>query len=259
MKFDNIEPEDIVKVISDFLQKFDRYEIKITKNIISSGKISKLLKVSEELASSKYSLHLPKDILCNTQSFIETKKLINMFQHHKSASKVYLVTHIPYSEFYEYLKFILDISIELPENFILLLENESMEINNCQYLKQINELCAFLCYKQILNVGICLDIGHLLYGFHKEGLTQDYCIMQLEKMSYIISLIKQIHIHDYSNTDHLQLGSGMMNLELVSRFIIQNKLLVPIIIETTIKDPEKEGIHQISLLSTKLKTIKGED
>lgn len=258
MKFDNIEPEDMVKVISNFLQKFDRYEIKITKNIVSYGKIFKLLKVSEELASSRYSLHLPKDILCNTQSFVETKKIINMLQHHKSASKIYLVTHIPYGCFHEYLKFISDISTELPENYILLLENECMDTNNYNYLKQINELCAFLCHKQILNVGICLDIGHLLYGFHMEGLTQDYCIMQLKNMSYIISLIKQFHIHDYSYTDHLQLGSGIMNLELVSRFIVQNKLLVPIIIEATIKEPEKEGMQQIILLSTKLKAVKGD-
>ena len=58
MKFDNVEPEDIVKVVIEFLNRFDRYEIKVTDNIISSGKIHVLLESSERLASGKYSLHL---------------------------------------------------------------------------------------------------------------------------------------------------------------------------------------------------------
>ena len=74
MKFDDIELEDIEKVVADFLRRFDRYEIKVTKKLISSGKISVLFEVSERLASGKYSLYFPKDVLSNTQVYAETKK-----------------------------------------------------------------------------------------------------------------------------------------------------------------------------------------
>lgn len=73
MKFDSVELEDIVKVVTEFLNRFDRYEIKVTDNIISSGKIYVLLEVSEKLASGKYSLHFSKDVLSNSQSYAETK------------------------------------------------------------------------------------------------------------------------------------------------------------------------------------------
>ena len=73
MKFDNIEPENIAKSVTIFLARFDRYEIKVTSDIIYSGKIYQLLKISEKLASGRYSLHLPKDVLYNERSYAETK------------------------------------------------------------------------------------------------------------------------------------------------------------------------------------------
>ena len=256
MKFDNVEPEDIVKVLTEFLKRFDRYEIKVTDNIISSGKIYVLLEVSERLASGKYSLHLPKDVLSNAKSYNETKKLIKMLQHYRSTKRVHLVTHIPYGNFHEYLKYILSISRNLPNNYILLLENEENDSNNYKYLMQIDELCVLLRKQKIANVGICLDIGHLLFGAYKEGITQGCCFVQLTKMSCILSMIKQIHIHDYFGTDHLQLGKGIMDLERVSKFIVENSLFVPIIIETTVEKPEHDGIRQIFIMSQKLKSIK---
>lgn len=256
LKFDDVEPEDIVNIIADFLKKFDRYEIKVTKNIISSGKILVLLEASERLASGKYSLHLPKDVLFNTQSYAEIDKLIKMLLYYKSTKKVNLITHIPYSNFQKYLKYLSKISTELPENYILLLENEEMDRNNCKYLMQIDKLCNWLYTEKITNVGICLDIGHLLFGFYKEGITQENALKQLKRMSYILSKTKQIHIHDYCKTDHLQLGNGLMNLESVSKFIVDNGLIVPIIIETTVKKPEIDGIKQISIMNQKLKSIK---
>ena len=45
---------------------------------------------------------------------------------------------------------------------------------------------------------------------HKEGITHRRCLVKLEKMSCILSMVKQIHIHDYLVTDHLQLGEGIM-------------------------------------------------
>ena len=93
MKFDDIKSEDIEKVVTDYLEKFDRYEIKVTKNIISSGKISVLLNVSEKIAKSKFSLHLPKDVLSNKESYDETIKFIEILSHYRSTNKVYLIAH----------------------------------------------------------------------------------------------------------------------------------------------------------------------
>ena len=133
IKFDNVESEDVEGVVTNFLNIFDRYEIKVTNNIIASGKIYVLLETSERLASGKYSLHLLKDVLSNAKSYAETKRLIRMLQNYRSKDKVHLVTHIPYGNFREYLKYILSISRDLPENYILLLENEKINNNNYNY------------------------------------------------------------------------------------------------------------------------------
>lgn len=255
MKFDNVEPEDIVKVVTEFLNRFDRYEIKVTNNIISSGKIYVLLEISERLASGKYSLHLPKNVLSNAQAYAETKNLIKMLQHYRSTKIVHLITHIPFGSIHKYLKYIFSISMDLPENYVLLLENEKTDSNNYKYLRQIDELCALLCKQEITNVGICLDIGHLLFGAYKEGIIQGHCLEQLTKMSCTLSMIKQIHIHDYLGRDHLQLGEGIMSLENVSRFIVENGLMVPIIIEATVKQPEYDGVKQISIMAQVLRNI----
>ncbi len=145
--------------------------------------------------------------------------------------------------------------MDLPKNYILLLENEKTDSNNYKYLVQIDELCALLCKQEITNVGICLDIGHLLFGAHKEEIAQGPCLAQLKKMSCTLSMVKQIHIHDYLGTDHLQLGEGIMDVESVLKFIVENGLIVPIIIETTVKRPEHDGIKQILIMSQKLKNI----
>ena len=211
-----------------------------------------IIELSEKLASGKYSLHLPKDVLSNLQSYYETNKLLKILQCYKSTKKIHLVTHIPTCNFKKYLKYILNISKELPENYILLLENEKIDKNNYTYFMQINELCALLHKQNVENVGICLDIGHLLFGAHLEGIEQDYCLHLLNQMPYILFLIKQIHIHDFYNIDHLQLGNGIMNLKSALMFIVKNNLAVPIIIETTVSQPEFDGIKQVSLIRQEL-------
>lgn len=46
-----------------------------------------------------------------------------------------------------------------------------------------------------------------------------------------------------------------MSLENVSRFIVENGLMVPIIIEATVKQPEHDGVKQIFIMSQALKNI----
>lgn len=255
MKFDDIKSEDIEKVVTDYLEKFDRYEIKVTKNIISSGKISVLLNVSEKIAKSKFSLHLPKDVLSNKESYDETIKFIEILSHYRSTNKVYLIAHIPHSNYRKFLDRILNISERLPNNYVLLLENEKTSNNN-EYLKQINKICYLLIKNKINNTGICLDIGHLLFGFYEEGIVEEEALSQLKKMTNIVYKIEQIHIHDYLKTDHLPLKKGIMNIDSISKFIIENDLKVPIIIESTVKKPEQDGIKQVSILNQSLKGIK---
>lgn len=253
LKFDAIEPEDISGFVACYLEKFDRYEIKVTKTLLSSGKIEALLNVSEEIAKGRYSLHLLKDALSNFTSYEETKGLIKKLQHNVISSKVYLVTHIPESGFEEYLKRVLYISSNLPPQYILLLENVERNSCNSEYLEQIDYLFYLLSNKNIKNVGMCLDIAHLMYGFHKEGTLQYQSLLELERMPYILSNVKEIHIHDYSEIAHMQLKTGLMNLELISDFIRKNKFEVPVIIETTVKQPEKDGLEQIRIMNNILK------
>ena len=253
MKFDDVEPEDIRRIIIEYLQKFDRYEIKITKHLISSGKIKAVLDASEELANGRYSLHLLKNLLSDEQSYAETIQLINVLQDYKTSDMIYLVTHIPSGDLMEYLGKIIDISTKLPENYILLLENEEKNSDNQQYLRQINRLCYALQRKNILNVGICLDIGHLLFDLHNEGISSEIGLALVSKMQYMLSQVKEIHVHDYNEKSHLQLQKGMMDLGIVSKFIIANSLIVPIIIEATVVRPDEDGVRQVLIMKENLK------
>jgi len=254
MKFDDIKPEDIMKVVNDYLEKFDRYEIKVTNRLISSGKIDLLFNVSEKLASGKYSIHLLKDVLFNIESFDKTIQLITKLQKYSCISEMGLVTHLPYNGIINYLEAVLNISRILPQNYVFLLENIPIYSGNYNYLKQIDYLFYCLSKESVKNIGFCLDLGHLLFGFYKEKVSEEQALLKLESMSYILSNVKQIHIHDYNEKDHLQLKSGIMDLELISKFIKKNDLRVPIIIEATIKKPSKDGISQMKMMSKSLET-----
>lgn len=246
MKFDDIKTEDLERVITNYLENFHRYEIKVSRNLVFSGKIDTLINVSERLAKGRYSLHLLKDVLSSPKSYAEMRRLLKLLQHHRSSNEIYLVTHIPCINATDYIKIVLSISRNLPPNYILLLENAEVCSGNYKYLQEINELFYILNKKKIRNVGVCLDIGHLLFGFYKEGITEEQGLYYLEKMTYLLSVTKEIHIHDYHEMDHLQLQQGLMNLRIVSNFIVKYDLAVPIIIEVTVKEPNKDGIRQIT-------------
>lgn len=252
MKFDNIESEDIKNILTDYLKIFKRYEIKITDKLLqSTDKIELLLNVSEDIASGMYSLHLLKNILADNREFEETKILIQLLQKHTTQSKVYLITHIPFDNISKYIKKLLDISWRLPSNYVLLLENVEVCNKNYEYLERINSLFYILDKRKIQNIGMCFDMGHLLFGIYQERISQIEGFSYIEKMSYIISNIKEIHIHDYYQKDHLQLGQGLMNLGMLSNFI--RCLDVPIIIETTVNEPRKDGIRQVEKLEEFIK------
>ena len=250
LKFDEINSEDIKIFIDEYQKNFDRYEIKVTKNLISSGKLELILDVSLNIANGKFSIHLPKDLLNNSKSFDLTVKTIEILKKFNISEKVYLVTHFPKENLLNYFSKIEVISKILPENCILLLENVVVEKENENYLNQINEICHFLEVENIKNVGICLDIGHLLFGCSKEKISERLALRKLQKMTYMMDKIKQLHIHDYFNTDHIHIGYGMMDFVLVFDFIRKNFSENPIIIETKVKQPLEDGIEQVIILES---------
>jgi len=247
LNFDNANPEEIEAFFNEYLTQFDRYEVKVTKRLLASGKMKVLLEVSERLAKGRYSFHLLKDVLSNSESFNMLLNLMEVLNEVEVSKKVYLITHIPYGNEQDCFGEILDISKKLPENYILLLENEYIEGNNEEYLKQINNICRYLVDKGIGNVGICLDIGHLLFGFSKENISEKNALKKLQEMSIIIYKVKELHIHDYFEKDHLKINDGIMDLTLVSKFLDKNNLNVPTIIEASVKLPD-EGISQVEIL-----------
>ena len=247
LKFDSISPEDIEDFITQYLRLFNRYEIKITEKLISSGNIELILNLSEKKAKGKYSIHALKNVLNDSQEYIIMVNLINMLRKIDILNEVYIVVHIPYNSF-QYLSKVLEISNLLPKNYIILLENVVLKNCNEEYLKQINNLCGTLDEKNIKNIGICLDIGHLLYGCSREDISESRILFKIQEMPNLLSRLKQIHIHDYMERDHLQLNTGLMNLKLVSKFIKKNDITVPIIIESTVRTPDSDGITQVKIM-----------
>lgn len=248
MNFDTVRPEDMRSFVTRYLENFDRYEFKVTNQLLSSGKIVKLLCMSEKLANGKYSLHLPKDSLFNVGSYNQTCRMIEYLKFHIPRNKVFLVTHIPYKNFSFYIEKLLNLLKILPENYVLLLENIQIFDGNFNYLEQINDLFSYLNKNNIKNVGFCIDFGHLLFGCSYEGISQKQALLKLHSMQFLMPCIKEIHIHDYNKVDHLQLHTGLLNLKLLSTFIKKSNLCVPIILEVSIINPNDDGIKQISII-----------
>ena len=248
LSFEYILPQDIENFVKNYFKLFDRFEIKLTENIVYYGELGYILKVSEKLASGKYSIHIYKDVLYNAEAYNKMVNLIQVLGKFEPSDKVFLVTHIPYGNYSEYFPKVLEIAGILPNNYVLLLENVDLEKNNVDYLKQIYNMCKALEENNVENVGLCLDIGHLLYGCSKEKISEPMTLYMLQENQMLLSKVMQIHLHDYNKQDHLQLNTGIMNLSAVSEFIVKNKLDVPIIIESRVKSPEDDGIKQIKIM-----------
>lgn len=248
LKFDDMKPEDIEKFLFNYLKIFNRFEIKVTKNLISSGGLEYVLSVSKKIADGKYSIHLLKDILTCKSSYEDTIQTISKMKNLESTKKIMLITHLPFQITREQIECIFQISKILPQNCLLLLENMLINKNNYEYLRKIDKLCLVLDEKNIKNVGMCLDFGHMLFGFHKEGIKEKNVFLFLKKMPNINSKIYEIHIHDYLERDHMQLQKGRTNFTDVSKFIKSNNLNVPIIIETNVRDAKRDGIEQVKSL-----------
>lgn len=247
LKFDNVLPEELKEMITNYLKLFNRFEIKVTHNLLSSGKIDNLIKICEQYAKTKYSIHLPKNMLKRVADYEDAIGLISVLNKYW-VSNVNVITHIPVTNYNEYISKIIKFSQLLDNKNVFLLENKVIFYNNFEYLKQINDLFNCLNKMGIRHIGMCLDIAHLLFGAYKESLSQKEIFDILKQYPILLKSVKQIHLHDYNTlSDHLLLGEGMIDIDELKKFINENIDNVPVIIETTINNPKSDGIHQIHI------------
>ncbi|MDO5557514.1 MAG: TIM barrel protein [Clostridia bacterium] len=119
---------------------------------------------------------------------------------------------------------------------------------NINYLRKFEEL--LINVKQD-NVAVCLDLGHLLYGGLLEGNKNIFT--ELYNRKYLISRIREIHLHDYNiEKDHLIVGEGLLSLDKVVKFLKENNVYCPIIIENSVLNIEK-AIEQVNKIRESIK------
>ncbi len=236
---------ELEKVIRDYSLLFGRYEIKVTKNICNKETLSRVVMLSRKYLDRNFSFHLAKNILNDNEELEKTICLFKILQENQYSG--IFVTHIPYYIDSDAYKSILTyISNLVPLGSVLLIENE-LTHRNKEYIQKICNLFCWLSENGIENIKMCLDLGHLFYGCYTEKISQEEILCFLPQN--IIKNIKQIHIHDFDrDSDHLQLGTGLLNHELCSAFIHRNNLDVPIIIEVTVKEPEQDGMLQCKIV-----------
>ena len=101
----------------------------------------------------------------------------------------------------------------------------------------------------INNIKFCLDFGHLFFSFYKDNKSQEEVLKELSTYINIMQNIEEIHLHDFNEElDHLHIGGGLLKLDNIAKFILANELECPIIIETTVSNPNEDGRKQIQLV-----------
>ena len=246
IKLKKLNCDELEQFIKQYAVLFKRYEIKVTDDIINKEDINNIIQLSYKYLRNNFSLHLPKRML---EDEGELKKCIILFKllqvvHYEGE----LVTHISNNFDLEgYRDILTTISNIIPDNCILLLEN--IVEGDIEYLNKIDKLLHNLKIDNVDNIKFCLDIGHLFFCCYKIGIGQDKILEELKKCKNILINIKEIHLHDFNDTtDHLKIGKGMLNLDIITNFIVKNKINCPVIIESTIENPNNDGCDQIKIV-----------
>lgn len=247
VKLKKLNYDELEKFIKQYAVLCKRYEIKVTDDIINEENITNIIQLSYKYLRNNFSLHLPKRIL---EDEGELKKCIVLFKllqdtHYEGK----LVTHISNDfDLEDYRDILTTISNIIPANCTLLLENIVEE--NIEYLNKIDKLLYNLKIDNVDNIKFCLDIGHLFFSCYKIGIEQDKILQELKKCKNILLNIKEIHLHDFDDrTDHLNIGKGMLDFTEISNFILKNKINCPVIIESTIENPNNDGCAQVKIVS----------
>ena len=247
MNFDKKQYEELEKIIKQYSALFERYEIKVTDSFENAEYVRSIINFSKEYLKDKFSLHIPKNILEYGEELKKCELLFQILQDMKYEGN--LITHIPSDiDFEKYESILMKLSQIIPSNSMLLLENIVVE-RSTEYLIKINNLFESLDKSGINNIKFCLDFGHLVFSFYKNDKSQGEALKELSNCIHIMQNIKEIHLHDfYGELDHLHLGRGLLKLENIAKFIVSNAISSPIIIETTISNPNKDGCEQIELV-----------
>ena len=87
-----------------------------------------------------------------------------------------------------------------------------------------------------------------MFGAFEEGISEEDVFKYVSQKEILLNKTKEIHLHDFDITkDHLLLGQGKLNLNLLSNFISNHLKNVPVIVETNIKNPKIDGIKQVEI------------
>lgn len=247
MKFRKKQYDEIEEIIKQYSVLFERYEIKVTDSFENGEYVRNIINLSKKYLKDKFSLHLPKNILEDGEKLKRCKLLFQILQDMKYDGN--LITHIPFDiDFEKYESILVQLSQIIPSNSTLLLENIVVE-KSSEYLIKINRLFERIDKSNITNIKFCLDFGHLVFSFYKNDKSQGKALKELSNCINIMHNIREIHLHDFNEElDHLHLGEGVLKLENITNFIAINGIRCPIIIETTISNPNEDGCKQIELV-----------
>lgn len=247
MNFRKKQYDELEKIIKQYSALFEIYEVKVTDSFEKAEHVRSIINLSKKYLKDKFSLHLPKNILEDGEELKKCELLFQMLQDMKYDGN--LVTHIPSDiDFEKYESILVKLSQIIPSNSILLLENIVVE-RSTEYLIKINKLFESLDKSGINNIKFCLDFGHLVFSFYKNDKSQGEALKELSDCINIMQNIKEIHLHDFNGElDHLHLGEGLLKLDNIVNFILTNGIRCPIIIETSISNPNEDGCEQIELV-----------
>ena len=199
-------------LLQDYFKNFDFLEIKIGDSI-SDSELEELIRLLlKDTKFAKFSLHLPKNSLYDLEQYETCIKILKSI---------------------------------LKEQETLLIENICQFSKNNKYISELEDALKIV---DSLNLGFCMDWGHYLFGTSKEGVEQGKAIDILLNHTELIKKIRELHIHDFNQQrDHLTIGTGNMKIDLIFKKLSIN---VPVIIETTVKNPKKDGIDQVMSIQT---------
>lgn len=261
LSFENLTLEETNNMLQEYIELFGSFcEFKLNEETLKSNWIEKFILINEKFNKLNFSIHLPKDFLySNRFKPTEVEDLFFQISKLKQKQEIYCITHFPNDEtkIYEMYELYMNYHHLIPSNVIILFENPVVKKRDFGYIDSIDNFFAMIDKKYISNIGICLDIGHLLYSFTKEGLFSEYDIYnKILNSKNIVKYIKEIHLHDYDSLcDHKQLGSGKIDLYNLRSFIGKIENSCKIIIETSVIIPNDDGVKQFLLLKNIVRKV----
>ncbi len=230
-------------LLQDYFKNFDFLEIKIGDSI-SDSELEELIRLLlKDTKFAKFSLHLPKNSLYDLEQYETCIKILKRIAKYK-IKQINLVVHFVFYDSTIIKRIVYLVSI-LKEQETLLIENICQFSKNNKYISELEDALKIV---DSLNLGFCMDWGHYLFGTSKEGVEQGKAIDILLNHTELIKKIRELHIHDFNQQrDHLTIGTGNMKIDLIFKKLSIN---VPVIIETTVKNPKKDGIDQVMSIQT---------